>query len=243
MPNSAKRKLAAGAVGFAVLAGSGGAYAAAQSNTATPSATAAKPKVDRAAEQKAFLDDVAKRLNVPRDQLDAAIKGAAEARIDAAVAAGRLTKEQGEAAKKALAGGGIPAFGPFLGRGPGGHGGPGGPGNGPGRPGGPGFGHGFGGAQGAADYLGLTEDKLRDELRAGRSLADIARATSGKTVEGLKAAIKAATVKDLEQAVKDGHLTGQQKDKIVAGLDQRLDDIVDNTPPKGGPDRPKFRWR
>jgi hypothetical protein len=93
MSNSAKRKLAAGAVGLAVLAGGGGAYAAGNSGTA------AKP-ADRAAEQKAFLDDVAKRLNVTRDQLDAAVKGAAEARIDAAVAAGTLTKEQGDAAKQ-----------------------------------------------------------------------------------------------------------------------------------------------
>src|SRR3954449_379080 len=102
MPNSAKRRLAAGAVGLAVLAGTGGAYAAAQSSTptATPSATPPKPKADFQAEQKAFLDDLAKRLNVTRDQLDTAIKGAAEARIDAAVAAGKLTKEQRDAAKK-----------------------------------------------------------------------------------------------------------------------------------------------
>src|SRR5690348_13028427 len=110
MPNSAKRRLAAGAVGLAVLAGTGGAYAAAQSSTPTPSTAPSKPKVDLAVEQKAFLDDVAKRLNVTRDQLDAAIKGAAEARIDAAVAAGKLTKEQGDAAKKALAAG-VPALG------------------------------------------------------------------------------------------------------------------------------------
>src|SRR3954465_7728837 len=131
MPNSAKRKLAAGAVGFAVLAGSGGAYAAAQSSTPSPSPSPApaKPKVDRAAEQKAFLDDVAKRLNVTRDQLDGAIKGAAGARIDAAVAAGKITKEQGEAAKKRLAAGDVPLLGgPGLGGGP--------------RGGGPGFGHG-----------------------------------------------------------------------------------------------------
>ena len=94
MPISAKRKLIAGAAGLAVLAGSGGAYAAGQSGSPV-----AKPtQADRAAEQKAFLDDVAKRLNVTRDQLDAALKGAAGARIDAAVAAGKLTKEQGEAA-------------------------------------------------------------------------------------------------------------------------------------------------
>src|SRR4051794_32655965 len=126
MPNSAKRRLAAGAVGLAVLAGTGGAYAAAQSSTPSPSPSPTKPRADRAAEQKAFLDDVAKRLNVTRDQLDAAIKGAAEARIDAAVAAGKMTKEQGEAAKQALANG-VPALGRkiFGGRGPGGPGGPG----------------------------------------------------------------------------------------------------------------------
>src|SRR3954466_11032720 len=138
MPNSAKRRLAAGAVGLAVLAGTGGAYAAAQSSTPTPTPSTtppAKPKVDFQAEQKAFLDDLAKRLNVTRDQLDTAIKGASEARIDAAVAAGTLTKEQGEAAKKALANG-APALGAHIfGRRPGG-------GRGPGGPGGPGFGHG-----------------------------------------------------------------------------------------------------
>src|SRR4051794_8101841 len=155
MPNSAKRRLAAGAVGLAVLAGTGGAYAAAQSSTptATPSTTPpAKPKVDLQAEQKAFLDDLAQRLNVTRDQLDTAIKGAAEARIDAAVAAGTMSKEQGDAAKKALANG-VPALGGHVFGG--GRGGPGGPGR-------PGFGHGFGGLDGAATYLGLTQDQLRN---------------------------------------------------------------------------------
>ena len=215
MPNSAKRRLAAGAVGLAVLAGTGGAYAAAQSSTPTPSTAPSKPKVDPAAEQKAFLDDVAKRLNVTRDQLDAAIKGAAEARIDAAVAAGKLTKEQGDAAKKALANG-VPALGGRLFGG--GHGGPGGPGGGPRPvgPGGPGFGHGFGALDGAATYLGLTEDKLREQLQAGKSLADVAKATSGKTVEGLKAAIKAAT----GQAARSGG-QGREADRRAEGQDRR----------------------
>src|SRR3954454_19599716 len=113
MSISAKRKLAVGAAGLAVLAGGGGAYAA--GNTSSPSGSAAKP-ADHAAEQKAFLDDLAKRLNVTRDQLDAAIKGAAEARIDAAVAAGKLTKEQGDEAKKRLESGALPV--PGLGGGP-----------------------------------------------------------------------------------------------------------------------------
>jgi hypothetical protein len=242
MPISAKRKLVAGAAGLAVLAGSGGAYAAGQTGT-----TPQKPKAaDLQAEQKAFLDDVAKRLNVTRDQLDTALKGAAEARIDAAVAAGKLTKEQGEAAKKRLSSG-APIL-PGLGGGPGGgpKGGPGfgGPGPGPGfgGPGGHGFGFGFGGAEGAAKYLGITEEQLRDQLRDGKSLADIAKATSGKSVDGLKAALKQNFTEKLDQAVKDGHLTQAQRDKIAANLDERLDDIVNLTPPDR-PNGPKSRWR
>lgn len=236
MPISAKRKLVAGAAGLAVLAGSGGAYAAGQSGTA-----AQKPaRADRAAEQKAFLDDVAKRLNVTRDQLDTALKGAAEARIDAAVAAGKLTKEQGEAAKQRLSSGGalLPGLGPIIGGK-----GPKGPGGGPGFGGRGGHGFGFfGGAEGAAEYLGITEAQLREQLRDGKSLADIAKATNGKTVEGLKAAIKADATERLDQAVKAGHLTQAQRDKIAADLDERIDDIVNLTPPDR-PAGPKFRWR
>jgi len=233
MSISAKRKLAVGAAGLAVLAGSGGAYAAAAGTTQN----APKP-ADHAAEQKAFLDDVAKRLNVPRDQLDAAIKGAAEARIDAAVADGRLTKEQGDAAKKRLANG-VPLLGGRGLLGPK-----------PVRPGGgPGFGgardhRGFGflpGFGGAADYLGLSEAKLREQLQAGKSLADVAKAQN-KDVAGLKAALKTNLTKRLDEAVKDGHLTAEQRTKILADVDDHLDDLINTTPPKR-PDGPKFRWR
>src|SRR3954447_23986591 len=224
MSNSAKRKLAAGAVGLAVLARGGGAYGAGNSGT-----TAAKP-ADRAAEQKAFLDDVAKRLNVTRDQLDAAVKGAAEARIDAAVAAGTLTKEQGDEAKQRLAAGDRPLpVGPGLGGGP--------------RGGGPGFGHGgpgpfFGGfgLDAAATYLGLSEDALRTQMQSGKTLADVAKAQN-KDVAGLKAAMKAAITKDLDQAVTDKKLTADERTKILAEIDQHLDDLINRTAPKR-PDGP-----
>ena len=224
MSNSAKRRLVAGAAGLAVLAGGGGAYAAGTTGTT------AKP-ADRAAEQKAFLDDVAKRLNVTRDQLDAAVKGAAEARIDAAVAAGKLTKEQGDDAKQRLARGGIPLLG---GGGPRGGGGP------SFGHGGPGFHAGFG-LDAAASYLGLSEDALRTQLQSGKSLADVAKAQN-KDVAGLKAAMKSALTKRLDQAVTDNKLTAAQRTKILAEVDERLDDLVNGTLPKR-PDGPKFRWR
>jgi hypothetical protein len=52
----------------------------------------------------------------------------------------------------------------------------------------------------AADYLGLTVDELTQELRAGKSLVEIASA-HGKSVEGLKQALIQAATADLEKAV------------------------------------------
>jgi hypothetical protein len=216
MPISAKRKLAVGVTGLAVLAGTGGAYAAGQSGSP------AKLPADRAAEQKAFLDDVAKRLNVSRDQLDAAVKGAAAARIDAAVADGRLTKEQGEAAKRRLAAGA-----PLLGPGPLGFGGH----HGKLGRGGP-----AAGFDGAAEYLGLTEAQLRERLRDGQSLAEIARAEN-KSVDGLKAKIKSGITAKLDEAVKAGNLTQAQKTRMLQDIDERIDALVNN-------ERPRLRrWR
>jgi hypothetical protein len=218
----AKRKLAIAATGVAVLAGTGGAYAATQSGPTTAKAP------DLGAEQKAFLDDVAKRLNVTRDKLDEAIKGAASDRIDAAVAAGKLTKEQGETAKKRLDNAnGLPLLG--LGRGP--H--VAGPiDRGLVRPG---FGFGPGKSlSAAATFLGVSEADLRTQLRDGKSLADIAK-DKGKTTADLKAAIKTAITSEFDQAVKDKKLTADQRTKILADIDARLDDLINNTSPKGGP--------
>jgi hypothetical protein len=224
--SSAKRRLAVGATGLAVLAGAGGAYAATQTGS-----SAARP--DPAAEQKAFLDDLANRLNVPRDKLDAAIKGAAAARVDAAVAAGRLTKEQGDEAKRRIESGGVPLLGVGVRAPMGGHG-PGGP-DGPGRPG---FGFGPGmSLSAAAKFLGLTDEALGTQLRDGKSLAALAK-DKGKSVDDLKAAMKAAIAAELDQAVKDNRLSADERTRILAGVDQPLDDLVNDTPPKGGPRLP-----
>jgi len=222
----AKRKLAIGAAGLAVLAGTGGAYAATQSGPTT-----AKPP-DLAAEQQAFLDNLAKRLNVTPDKLTDAIKGAASDRIDAAVAAGRLTKEQGEAAKKLLANANaLPALGLRFGL----HGGA------PRGALGPGFGFGNGKSlSAAAKFLGLSDADLRTQLRDGKSLADIAKA-KGKSTAELKAAMKTAITAELDQQVKDNKLTADQRSQILGDIDARLDDLINNTRPAGpGPLRPGF---
>ena len=55
--------------------------------------------------------------------------------------------------------------------------------------------------------------------------------------------MKATITAELDQAVKDNKLTARSADKILAALDARLDDIINNTPPKGMPAAPRFRWR
>jgi hypothetical protein len=89
----------------------------------------------------------------------------------------------------------------------------------------------------AAKFLGLTDDELRTQLHSGKSLADVAK-DKGKTVDDLKAAMKSAITAELDQAVKDNKLTADQRTRILAEIDTRLDSLVNNAPPKGEPRAP-----
>jgi hypothetical protein len=89
----------------------------------------------------------------------------------------------------------------------------------------------------AAKFLGLTDAQLRTQLRGGKSLADVAK-DKGKSTADLKAAMKTAITGELDQAVKDNKLTADQRTQIEQSLDARLDSLIANTPPKGGPEPP-----
>ena len=173
------------------------------------------------AEKQAFLNDVAKRLDVTPAQLKSALQGAYDARIDAAVAAGKITKEQADAMKQRAKEGGLPLFG---GRGHGGFGGPG-------RHGG--FAHIGMSLTAVATYLGLTEAELRTELASGKTLAQIAKA-EGKSVDGLKAKLKAETKAKLDAAVKAGRLTQAQADALLTRMTERLGDMIEGKLGSGG---------
>ena len=170
-----------------------------------------------------FLADVAKRLGISEDKLTDAIQDAAIARIDQAVKDGDLTEAEGERLKERVRSGDglglLPALGPL----------------------GKGFGFGFGPGHGrlpelkriggdflqtAADYLGMTTAELRDAMRDGDSLADVAK-QKNKSVDGLKTAIKNAQKDDLDQAVKDGKLTQAQADRIQDELSEHVDELVE----------------
>lgn len=227
---STKRSVLIAAAAIMAVAGAGGAIAATKLTS---------PKQ----ESQAVIDDAAAQLGVEPAKLSAALRKAMESRIDRAVADGRLTKAEGDALKERIRSSQFPLFG-----GPGRHHGFG-PGFGPGRDfrhrGGP-----FGGLDGAAAYLGLTRGQLHESLAAGKSLADVAR-TKGKSVDGLIGAMTAAAEKKLDAAVEAGRLTKTQKQEMLAGLKQRITDLVNGRfrerlerrhEFRGGPgERPGFR--
>jgi len=201
MSSRLRPKVIAGAVAGLAVAGGGGAYAATQFGSPQQ-------------ENQAVLNDAAKQLGVEPSALSAALKKAAENRVDEAVVAGRLTQAQGDELKQRIESGDVPLFG------------------------GPGFGFHergalFGGLDAAASYLGLTDAQVRSDFRSGKSLADIADA-QGKSVDGLVQAMVDAAKTKIAAAVAAGRLTQSQADSILSGLKSHVTDFVNRTPPRFG---------
>src|SRR3954466_3086840 len=159
-------------------------------------------------EQKAVIDDAAKQLGVQPDKLQSALQQALVNRIEQAVKDGRLTREQADQLEARIKAGDVPITPPFGSGGFGHHGRGDGPGHG-------GFGVFRDAFAAAQSYLGVSDQDLRTALRSGKSLADVAKA-KGKTTEGLQKAMVDSITKSADQAVKDGKLTKQQRDDLVA---------------------------
>jgi Rad3-related DNA helicase len=207
-----RTKLAAGTGAALAVVGAGGAVAATQ--------------LSPAEESTAIVADAAKQLGVDPERLGDALRQAFENRIDKAVEDGTLTEEQAKAMKQRLEDGEVPLFAPpLLGRhhrlGPGTHG--------------------FHDLEAAAAYLGLSEAELREALRDGKTLADVAE-DEGKSVDGLVDALVEATTAKLDAAVADGRLTKERRDEIVARLEERTRAFVERARPLP-PDRDGFGFR
>lgn len=213
MQPSLKRKLLAGTVVATVAAFTGGAYAASQALNDNS--------------RQAFLNDVAKRLNVTPAQLDSALKGAYEDQLQAAVKAGKITQAQANAIKQRMAknpGAPLGFVGPRF------HRGFGGPGFALGGPGG-------GGLGAAAQYLGLTGPQLFKQLASGKSFAQITRAEGKSTIE-LKAKMTAAATARLDKLRTAGIISAAMEKQMLNTLSSRLDAEINAT---GG--RMEFRFR
>ncbi len=223
------KRIAALALSGALLAGGTGV------------AIAAVTKDEGEKAEQAVLDDAAKRLDVTpqklRDALKAAQQAQLESRLDEAVKAGKLTQKQADEIKAQHE-----KFGSVLGGK---------------RFGGPGGrdelhfrGAPFKGMRGPvalnlSKALGISREKLHEQLRAGRSVADIAKA-QGKSLADVRSAVKADAKARADKAVKAGDLTQDQADRLLSHLDDRLEHL-DKLPPlhrhskRGGPPPPDLK--
>ena len=87
----------------------------------------------------------------------------------------------------------------------------------------------------ASTYLGISQADLRTQLQSGKTLADVAKATSGKTVDGLIQAIVQAETKEIDSAQAAGKITADQATQMKTNLTQRVTDMVNGTHPAGMP--------
>jgi hypothetical protein len=222
------RHMIALAVGALVLIGAGMAVAQSQSPSPSPSSSSSSREgKSRQQGRSAFLDIVARRLGIQRSKLDAALKAMALADVKWSEDNGFITKAEADFIRErinsgegkgrlglgfhGLKGGGLGRFGPHHGLLEG-------------RPG-----RAFGQLTIAANYLGLSEGNLVDALRT-KTLAQVAR-DQGKTVDGLKAALRAAKKSDLDTAVTDGRITQAQENALLQRFDSQIGDIVNGVPP------------
>ncbi len=189
------RKLVVGLATLIVLGGSAGAIAATQTGTG-----------QLAPSSQAYIDDLAGRLNVAPSMLSAAMKAALDDRIDAGLAAGRITAARAAALKARVAAGRLHALAP------------------------PAAGRRLrAGANAAESYLGLSAATLRTDLASGKTLAQIAAGTPGKTADGLKAAVLASAKTRLDAAVASGTITRGQESARLARLSARVDVLLSRT--------------
>ncbi len=83
--------------------------------------------------------------------------------------------------------------------------------------------------QTAATYLGTSQQDLLTQLKSGKSLADVANATAGKSRDGLVAALTTAATANVDAAVQSGRLTADQAAKLRQQLATQVTSIVDRS--------------
>jgi hypothetical protein len=174
-------------------------------------ALAGKSDKDRAASCQERLAKIAERRGTTIAQLEADVKSRLLARVDAALAAGRITSDQAATLRERISNA-TPCSEPVR-RAIRSH-----------------VRHRV--LRLAADYLEMTPKALRAQL-PGTSLAALAL-KSGKIVEGLEAALLAPAKERLAKAVSVQKLTQAQADARLAVLQQRVEKLVTKTFPAKG---------
>jgi hypothetical protein len=184
-----------------------------------PSASAqdsggATPPAGRHDKREQLLDRVAGNLGIEVTVLEQAIKDAKLSLVDEALADGRISEEQAEAARERINSGEGAGFGRLTER------------------------HHkrhdramkVRGAviEQAAAALGIAADELKDELRSGKSIADVA-AERGVTLDDVKSQILDAAKTKLDGAVAEGRIDQAHADQALQRLSDGLDELLNRT--------------
>jgi polyhydroxyalkanoate synthesis regulator phasin len=216
-------KLLVGGLAATVLSAAAiGGAALAQVTPATPTQTPGKSEVGDA-----LLGALANRLGKSSEDVRAAVVGAQKDLVDQAVAAGRLTPEQATRLKQRIhqAGGRGVLRGPNLQ-------------TRPVRPAAPPRAD----ASGLSQFLGgVTRQQLGQELRSGKSLAQVAEA-HGKTRDQLKTFLTDQARTRLDAQVKAGRLTQERANQMLQAMTANLDKVIDwvaKAPARGTPKAPR----
>ena len=165
------------------------------------------PGEDKGALHAAYEEKLAQKLGVTVEQLQAAQKSARDEMIDEAVAAGRITAEQGEKLKSGepgdmrhARGGGIKnAVGNIF--------------------------------ETAASLLGLSNEEVHAGLQEGKSLNDLA---TDQGVGNFEAQLVAKLTADIQAKVADGSITQEQADRLMENLADRVSKIANHEGGKMG---------
>ncbi len=215
--NIKTRLLTLAAAGSIVLAGVAGAtgYASAQTPSATPDAAKHQQRVER---RDAFLTRVAAQLGVTIDQLKQAYQSAGSQAVDDALASGEITQQQADQAKANIASGKPAGLRKMLG-------------NARGRERVRVERLRDGIVKSAATALNITPADLRTQLKAGKSIADVA----GANLSAVKTQITNDAKTKLDAAVAAKKLTQAQADKALQMLTDNLEKILNKTRGVGTP--------
>lgn len=167
------------------------------------------------ADASSYIAQLAKNLDLDEAKLKAAIGQTNVAVLDQAVADGKLTKDAADKLR-----GGLQAGTSFFTGAPGVH-----------RPtvGGPTSTFHLGPFDvhaSAATFLGISSEQLTGELKAGKSLAEVAQA-HGQSRDQLKAYLMSQQAAAIDRAVADGKLAKDAADKLKQGLSAMLDRLID----------------
>ena len=84
-------------------------------------------------------------------------------------------------------------------------------------------------AKESVSYLGLPADQVKQQLRAGKSLGDIANTSPGKSRDGLLADLDAKAKDRIHAAVDAGTITQAQADQLTPKVVDGIVKVVDHT--------------